>query len=82
MATKTISVRDDAYRRLVAARNDPRESFSEVILRARWDAEPLRASAFLTMVRERGPLYPEAALKAVENVDAADRPPRDKWAKR
>lgn len=81
MGTKTISVREEAYDRLVKARKAPGESFSEVILRARWDSEPLRAGAYLAMVRERGPVYPESALDSIEELNRSDRPARDKWAR-
>ncbi len=81
MSTKTISVRDEAYRRLVAARRTPHESFSEVIMRARWESEPVTAGALLALVRERGPIYADAELDAVTELKKADRPPRDKWAR-
>jgi predicted nucleic acid-binding protein len=38
MAVKTVSLKTEAYERLKAARRYPGESFSEVILRARWPA--------------------------------------------
>ena len=37
MATKTISLELDAYERLRKAKRSERESFSEVVRRARWD---------------------------------------------
>ena len=41
MATKTISLKLDAYEKLRAARRQPTESFSQVILRARWPEETI-----------------------------------------
>jgi hypothetical protein len=79
MSTKTISVRIEAYERLRRAKRDGSESFSDVIMRARWDAEPVSAAAYLHLVRERGPLYTSDELADVEAVKAADRPPTDKW---
>lgn len=79
MATKTISVRVDAYERLTRARKSPSESFSDVIMRARWEHEPTTAAAYLKLVRERGPVYGAAALKDVERVKREDRPPGNKW---
>lgn len=79
MATKTISVRLDAYERLARARKSPSESFSDVIMRARWDTQPATAAEYLRLVRERGPRYRATELADVERVKREDRPPRDKW---
>jgi len=43
MSTKTISVKIEAYERLRAARRYPDESFSEVVLRARWPEDTVTA---------------------------------------
>jgi hypothetical protein len=80
MATKTISVRIEAYERLRRAKRDPSESFSDVIMRARWDDQPYSGAELLLHVRERGPLYQAEELRAVEEVKNTDRPPGDKWA--
>lgn len=79
MSTKTISVRIEAYERLRRARRHGSESFSDVIMRAKWDSEPVSAAALLRLVRERGPLYTSDELADVEAAKASDRPPRDKW---
>jgi hypothetical protein len=79
MSTKTISVRIEAYERLRRAKRDSSESFSDVIMRARWDTEPMSAAAYLGLVRERGPLYTTDELAGIEAAKASDRPPRDKW---
>jgi hypothetical protein len=79
MATKTISVRVEAYERLARARKTPSESFSDVIMRARWDGEPITAGDYLRLVRERGPIYRSAELTDIEELNAGDRPPSDKW---
>jgi hypothetical protein len=58
MATKTISLELDAYERLRKAKRSERESFSEVVRRARWDDEPptgTRILAHLTQLRARHP---------------------------
>lgn len=81
MGSRTISVHDEAYDRLARAKRGS-ESFSDVIMRARWEAAPLKAGDFLRMVRERGPVYGDAELGAVEDLRKADRPPRDKWPRR
>jgi hypothetical protein len=80
MATKTISVRIEAYERLRRAKRDASESFSDVIMRARWDTEPLTGRQLLLTVRERGPLYAPEELDVVEEAVSSDQPPEDKWA--
>jgi hypothetical protein len=58
MATKTISLELDAYEKLKNAKRSERESFSEVVRRARWDDEPStgpRILARLSHLRERHP---------------------------
>jgi len=79
MATKTISLKIEAYERLKRARRHPQESFSEVVMRARWDDEPLSAGAYLQLVRERGPSYSAEELDRLEASKAADLPAEDKW---
>ena len=71
MATKTISLELDAYDRLSRARRAPRESFSSVVRRARWDDLPPDAHALLEGLRvlvSQHPevLLPESALRALE----------------
>lgn len=79
MSTKTISVKLDAYERLKRAKRDPSESFSDVIMRARWDSEPVTGASYLRLIRERGPLYGADELAGVEDVKGEDRPPEDSW---
>lgn len=79
MSTKTISVRLEAYERLRRARRDPAESFSDVILRAQWPADPVTAEGYLRLVRERGPLYRPDELAALARAKRTDRQPQDKW---
>ncbi len=80
MATKTISVRIEAYERLRRAKREPSESFSDVIMRARWDDQPYTGAELLQHVRERGPLYRTEELRAIEDAKRTVRPPEDKWA--
>ncbi len=79
MATKTISLHLDAYERLRAARRRPDESFSQVILRARWPGETITGSDLLRRAREHGPFFSEEELDRIERLKAEDRPPEDKW---
>lgn len=79
MATKTISVRIDAYDRLRNARRDPKESFSDVIMRAVWEEAPVTGRELLAFLEAAGPLLSEEALSRIEELNASDQPPEDKW---
>ena len=81
MATKTISLRIEAYERLRRARLHPGESFSEVVMRARWPEKSITGRQLLRLVRERGAIFRADALAALDEMQAADAPPEDKWAK-
>jgi len=77
MATKTISLRMEAYARLRRAKQ-PGESFSDVVMRARWPSQTASAAEFLAHVRDRGPVYRTEELEAVDEVGTTDSPPVDK----
>ena len=79
MATKTISLKVEAYERLRNARRHPKESFSDVILRAVWEEAPITGAELLELLASEGPLLSESALDRIEDAKAADRPPEDKW---
>ena len=78
MATKTISVDLEAYERLVHARKDSRESFSQVIKRARWEEPSHSGAALLATLERLEPLDP-AVIRELEAAQKKDKPPRDKW---
>ena len=82
MATKTISLRLEAYERLRRARRYPGESFSKVVLRATWPEQTLTGAELLRQYRDTGPFYAEAELDRIEALKVADRPPEDKWPAR
>jgi predicted CopG family antitoxin len=79
MATKTISLRLEAYEKLRRARRYAGESFSEVVLRASWPEETATGAELLERYRGRGPFFSEEALERIERLKAEDRPPEDKW---
>ncbi len=79
MASKTISVDLEAYRRLAQARLSPRESFSQVIRRARWD-ERAKTCGELLAALPTMPAADEAALARLEAAQRADAPPEDPWS--
>jgi hypothetical protein len=79
MGTKTISLKDEAYSRLKAARRYPAESFSEVVLRAAWPEDTATAGAFLRMIRQRRVHFTDDEIVRIEELKRADTPPEDKW---
>jgi hypothetical protein len=62
MATKTITLELDAYEKLRRAKRSDRESFSEVVRRARFDDGPHTGAAILTHLMELRVRHPEAFL--------------------
>ena len=76
MSSMTISLREEAYERLRAARRYPGESFSAVVLRATWP-ETTTGKAFLDICRERGAVFDAAALDRVEALKRDDAPAVD-----
>jgi hypothetical protein len=78
MSTKTISLKKEAYERLKAARRYPTESFSEVVLRARWAEDTITAGGLLERHR-KGPHFSGDELDRMRAVHRADRMPEDKW---
>jgi predicted CopG family antitoxin len=83
MASKTITLKLEAYNRLRAARRYPTESFSEVVLRATWPADTITGRELLELYRSgRRPRLSEETLDQIMAAKRADKPPIDKWAKR
>lgn len=76
MATKTLSVDEDAYLRLMSAKLDRRESFSAVIKRAQWENGAKRCGDLLARVSG---CVPEEILDKLDQAQVADAPPTDKW---
>ena len=78
MSGKTISLREEAYDRLRAARRYPGASFSAVVLRATWPETTTTGREFLDICRERGAVFDAAALDRVEALKRDDAPAIDK----
>ena len=78
MATKTITIDFEAYERLRRARRSPDESFSRVIKRAHWLAEPRTAAAFLEAMAST-PLVDPSTLDRLDDAQRNDRAPEDPW---
>ncbi len=81
MATKTISLKLEAYERLRRARRSPDESFSDVVMRAEWTELGITARELREVYRAEGAVLSPDAVDRVETALRADRPPEDKWAK-
>ena len=79
---KTISLKDEAYNLLKAARRYPEESFSEVVLRAAWPEDTITAKALLNLLGSRRTHLRPDELDRADAAKAADRPAEDKWAGR
>jgi hypothetical protein len=83
MGTKTISLKDEAYRRLKAARRYPDESFSEVVLRATWPEDTVTGQDLLAAISARAAhLHPDELDRADDLKRVGQPPPEDKWADR
>jgi predicted CopG family antitoxin len=62
MATKTITLELDAYEKLRRAKRSERESFSEVVRRARWEDASSNGVAILAHLAALRSKRPEAFL--------------------
>ena len=82
MATKTISLKEEAYERLRAARRYPSESFSEVVLRAAWPEDTITARELLALHRAGRVRFSDEELDGIEAQKGRDVSPEDKWADR
>jgi predicted CopG family antitoxin len=82
MATKTISLKLEAYERLRAARRYAGESFSEVVLRATWPEATVTAREFLASRRGHRSFFSADELDRIDSAGRDDAPPEDKWARR
>ena len=78
MGTTTISLKDEAYKRLKAARRYPEESFSEVVLRATWPEDTITARALLERHSARRGHLGTDELDRLDAAKALDQPAEDK----
>jgi hypothetical protein len=78
MAIRTASLKSEAYERLRSARRYPGESFSEVILRARWPEDTITGAGLLARCREDGAHYSAGEFDALDAMKASGAPSEDK----
>ena len=79
MATKTISIDMEAYRRLARARLSPKDSFSQVIRRARWD-EQVKTCGGLLAALPHLPTVDDAVKARLEAAQREDAAPDNAWS--
>ncbi len=79
VSSKTISLKQEAYERLRAARRYSSESFSEVVLRATWPEDTVSARGLLARLRKARPWFSESELQALAELKDSDVPPEDQW---
>ncbi|MFQ5741695.1 MAG: antitoxin VapB family protein, partial [Acidobacteriota bacterium] len=76
MATKTISLELDAYEKLKAARLHPRESFSSVVRRGRWNKQRFTAADLLEFMERRKAESSLLDADALRLLEEAQQDPR------
>lgn len=79
MATKTISIDLEAYERLSRARLSPKDSFSRVIKRAKWEM-PAKTCGDLLESLASLPTADDEVLDRLERAQAEDEAPDQPWA--
>lgn len=79
MATKTISIDMEAYEALRRARRSEKDSFSQVIKRAKWDAV-MPTCGDLLEVMAKMPAVDEKTLRYWEKAQREDAAPDDPWS--
>jgi len=82
MATKTISLKIEAYNRLASARRYRDESFSEVVMRASWPEDTITGRALLDLLSSRRVHLRAEELDRIGELKQHELPPEDKWAER
>jgi hypothetical protein len=74
MATKTISLKVEAWERLRRARRSPTESYSEVVMRAQWPEMGITGGELLGVYLSEGPHFTAEALDRMSDLDADSGP--------
>jgi hypothetical protein len=75
MATKTISLEIAAYEKLRRAKRFPRESFTEVVLRASIPNAGVTGRALLARFDEEPSAFSDQSLDLIDALNASDQPP-------
>jgi len=75
VATKTISLEIEAYEKLRRAKRFPRESFSEVVLRATIPDGGVSGRELLAGFENGDSVFSDAELDVIDAINANDAPP-------
>ena len=75
MPTKTISLEIEAYEKLRRAKRFPRESFTEVVLRASIPGSGATGRALLADFEKGVSAFSDEALDVIDALNKSDRPP-------
>lgn len=82
MATKTISIELDVYEKLKSLKKGGRESFSQVLRRAKWEESISTGASILqwldTRIKEKKVLSSNI-IKLLDDAQASDKAPDSKW---
>lgn len=79
MGSKTISLSEPAYERLKRQRRSPGDSFSRIVMRARWEDTPITAGELLELWDDAAPFFSDSELMAMESSKSEQAEPVDKW---
>lgn len=79
MATKTISIDLEAYEALKRAQLSPRDSFSRVIKRAKWERTGKTCGDLLAAMASMS-VADDSVLDYLERAQREDREPDDSWS--
>jgi predicted CopG family antitoxin len=80
MGAKTISLSEAAYDRLKRQRRGSGDSFSRIVMRARWKDEPITAGEFLDLWKEEPPFFSEAEIDEMAASERLQGEPIDRWS--
>ncbi|HKK17176.1 MAG TPA: hypothetical protein VJ952_00730 [Opitutales bacterium] len=80
MSSKTISLSEQAYRRLQRQRQGPGDSFSRIVMRARWEDESVTAGELLDLWQKEPPFFTDSELDAIGSAKLEQPIAPDKWS--
>jgi len=82
MSSKTISLSEKAYQRLQAQRQGAGDSFSRIVMRARWEDESVTAGQLLELWSDEPSFFTDTELESIESAKQEQAEPVDNWSTR